>query len=339
MIKKKGVLLVNLGTPDNPDRKSVYKYLKEFLLDERVIDIPWLQRNLLVRAIIAPFRSGPSSRLYKKLWTKEGSPLKTNAYKLLKGVQELLGENYEVEVAMRYQTPTIKSGLASLREKAVDEIIVFPLFPHYASASTGSVHEEVMKELSSWQVIPELKLINSYYNLDGMIEVFVENARKYDISSYDHVLFSYHGLPQRQMIKANDFNHCLSSKDCCQQITDKNKFCYSAQCYGTTKALVEKMGLRKDQYTTCFQSRLGRDPWIQPYTSAILSERRKQGDKSLLVFCPAFVSDCLETTVEVTEEYREEFIKLGGDKLDLVDSLNDNPQWIKVVAEYIKSQN
>lgn len=339
MIKKKGVLLVNLGTPDSPDRKSVYKYLKEFLLDERVIDIPWLQRNLLVRGIIAPFRSGPSSKLYQKLWTKEGSPLKTNGYKLLKGVQDLLGENYEVELAMRYQTPTIKAGLASLRKKAVDEIIVFPLFPHYASASTGSVHEEVMKELSRWQVIPELKLINSYYNLDGMIEVFVENARKYDISSYDHVLFSYHGLPQRQMIKANDFNHCLSNKDCCQEITDKNKFCYSAQCYGTTRALVEKMGLRKDQYTTCFQSRLGRDPWIQPYTSAILSERRQQGDKSLLVFCPAFVSDCLETTVEVTEEYREEFIKLGGDKLDLVDSLNDNPHWIKVVAEYIKSQN
>ncbi len=339
MAKKIGVLLVNLGTPDNPDRKSVYRYLKEFLLDKRVIDIPWLQRNLLVRAIIAPFRSGPSSKLYQKLWTKEGSPLKTNGYKLQKGVQELLGEDYEVVLAMRYQTPTIESGLKALRKKAVDEIIVFPLFPHYASASTGSVHEEVMRIMSQWQVIPELRLINSFYNLEGMIDVFVENARKYDIKSYDHILFSYHGLPQRQMIKANDFNHCLSNKDCCQNITDANKFCYSAQCYATTKALVAKLGLLDKQYTTCFQSRLGRDPWIQPYTAATLVERRKMGDKSLLVFCPAFVSDCLETTVEVTDEYREEFIKLGGDKLDLVESLNDNPHWMEVVAAYIKRQN
>jgi ferrochelatase len=339
MAKKIGVLLVNLGTPDYPDRKSVYRYLKEFLLDKRVIDIPWLQRNLLVRLIIAPFRSGPSSKLYQKLWTKDGSPLKTNGYKLLEGVKELLGEGYEVELAMRYQTPTIKAGLEALRKKTVDEIIVFPLFPHYASASTGSVHEEVMKIISEWQVIPELKLINSYYDLEGMIDVFVENARKYDIASYDHILFSYHGLPQRQMIKANDFGHCLSNSECCQNITDVNKFCYSAQCFATTKALVKKMELKEGQYTTCFQSRLGKDPWIQPYTAKTLIERRNKGDKSLLVFCPAFVSDCLETTVEVTDEYRNDFIKLGGEKLDLVESLNDNPHWMAVVADYIKAQN
>lgn len=338
MGKKKGILLVNLGTPDNPERKAVYRYLKEFLLDKRVIDIPWLQRNLLVRLIIAPFRSAATSRLYKKLWTPEGSPLKINGYKLLEGLKQRLGPDYVVELAMRYQSPSIESGLMSLRKAAVDEIIVLPLFPHYASASTGSVHEEVMRIVSEWQVVPEMKLINSFYDLEGMIDVFISNANKYDVKSYDHILFSYHGLPQRQMIKANDFNHCLQSPDCCQAISEQNKFCYSAQCYATTRALVAKMGLTKDQYTTCFQSRLGKDPWIQPYTSKILEERRIKGDKSLLVFCPAFVSDCLETTIEVEEEYRDEFIKQGGEKLDLVESLNDNPQWIDVLANYIREQ-
>jgi len=337
-LKKIGVLIVNLGTPDEPDRPSVYRYLKQFLLDARVIDISWLARNLLVRGIIAPFRSGSSSKLYKKLWTKDGSPLKFYGQKLVAGVTELLDDNYEIELAMRYQNPSIEEGLKRLRSKLVDKIIVFPLFPHYASASTGSVHEEVMRIVSKWQVIPELELINSYYDLPEMIEVFAENARtNFDVGSYDHVLFSYHGLPQRQMKKADLSNHCLVKENCCQNICDQNKFCYSAQCYATTKALVKKLGLFEGQYTTCFQSRLGRDPWIQPYTSDVLKERRQAGDKNLLVFCPAFVSDCLETTIEVSEEYKEEFIKMGGESVDLVPSLNDNPRWIKIVSDYIRN--
>ena len=338
MTKKKGVLLVNLGTPDDPGRSAVYRYLKEFLLDKRVIDIPWLQRNLLVRLIIAPFRSAATSKLYQKLWTPEGSPLKVNGYKLLHGVRERLGPDYEVELAMRYQSPSIESGLMQLRKSTPDEIIIVPLFPHYASASTGSVHEEVMRIVSQWQVVPELKLINSYHDLSGMLDVFIDNAKKHNIESFDHILFSYHGLPQRQMIKANDHNHCLQSPDCCQTLTYRNRFCYSAQCFATTRAFVEKMGLKQGQYTTCFQSRLGKEPWIQPYTSEVLVERAKQGDKSLLVFCPAFVSDCLETTVEVKEEYRDEFVHLGGERLELVESLNDNPKWMDVLADFIREQ-
>ncbi len=332
---KKGVLIVNLGTPDDPSRGSVYRYLKQFLLDERVIDIPWLQRNLLVRGIIAPFRSGSSSKLYKMLWTPEGSPLKVYGEKLEKELQPLLGDEYEVVLAMRYQSPSIESGLKRLLDNNVSEIIVLPLFPHYASASTGSVHQEVMRLLSKEFVIPKVTFINSFYDNEAMIDVFVENAQQFDIPSYDHILFSFHGLPERQMVKSDRGNHCQQNKDCCKTLTIKNQFCYTAQCYQTAYAIAEKMNLTKDQYTVCFQSRLGRAEWVKPYTSDILEVRAEAGDKRLLVFCPAFVSDCLETTIEVSTEYMEEFEELGGDHVDLVPSLNDHPKWIEAVKEMV----
>lgn len=335
---KKGVLIVNLGTPDAPSRGAVYRYLKEFLLDPRVIDYPWLARNLLVRGIIVPFRSGASAKLYKKLWTPEGSPLKVYGERLEKGLKEALSDDYHVVLAMRYQSPSIKSAVDELLKAQVSEIIVLPLFPQYASASTGSVHEEVMRLLSKSGTIPNLRLINSYHDFGPMIDVYVENARKYDIDSYDHILFSYHGLPQRQLKKADTCNHCLQSEGCCETLSIKNQFCYSAQCHATTYAIAEKMGLSKDQYTICFQSRLGSDPWVQPYTSSIIEERAAKGDKRMLVFCPAFVSDCLETTVEVLDEYMEEFEAAGGDHLDLVESLNDHPKWIEAVKELVEQQ-
>ena len=332
---KKGVLIVNLGTPDDPSRGSVYRYLKQFLLDERVIDIPWLQRNLLVRGIIAPFRSGSSSKLYKMLWTPEGSPLKVYGEKLVADIRPMLGEEYEVVLAMRYQSPSIEKGLKYLLDAAVSEIIVLPLFPHYASASTGSVHQEVMRLLSKELAIPKLTFINSYYDNPAMIDVFIENAQQFDIPSYDHILFSFHGLPERQMVKADRGNHCLGNKDCCTTLTTKNQFCYTAQCHQTAYAIAEKMNLRKDQYTICFQSRLGRAEWVKPYTSDVLETRAEAGDKKLLVFCPAFVSDCLETTIEVSTEYQEEFEELGGEKVDLVPSLNDHPKWIEAVKDLV----
>ncbi len=333
---KKGILLVNLGTPDAPSRGAVYRYLKEFLLDRRVIDYPWLARNILVRGIIAPFRSGASAKLYKKLWTPEGSPLKVYGEQLAEGVQKELGDEYHVELAMRYQSPSIASALDKLLEAQVGEITVFPLFPQYASATTGSVHEEVMRLLAKKDTIPAVKLINSYYDDPRMVDIFVENARKYDLSSYDHILFSYHGLPQRQLRKADTCNHCLKTEGCCENISIKNQYCYSAQCYGTSYAIADKLGLKKEEYTICFQSRLGPEPWAQPYTSKIIEERAENGDKRLLVFCPAFVSDCLETTIEITDEYLEEFEEKGGDHLDLVESLNGNPKWIKAVAEMVR---
>lgn len=336
---KKGVLLVNLGTPNAPTYRSVFTYLNQFLTDGRVIDIPWLPRQILVRGIIVPFRSNSSAKLYKQLWTDKGSPLKFHGYALQEGVQKILGDDYLVELGMRYQNPSIESAFNNLVDAYVSEIIVLPLFPHYASASTGSVHEEVMGLLSKMQAIPPVKMINSFYDNPDMIKVFADNARKYDLEKFDHVLFSYHGLPQRHMRKADHSkSHCLKKEKCCETMCAENQFCYGAQCFATTHALAKELGISEDQYTQCYQSRLGRDPWMQPYTSDIIKERAEKGDKNILVFCPAFVADCLETTIEIKVEYQEEFEEEGGEHLQLVESLNDNPAWIEAVAKMIKKQ-
>ncbi len=330
-----GVLLVNLGTPDTPTRSAVYRYLKQFLLDPRVIDYPWLPRNLLVRGIIAPFRSGSSSRLYQRLWTENGSPLKFYGERLAAGLQQALGETYAVELGMRYQNPSVESAVDRLMQRQVQRIVVLPLFPQYASATTGSVHEEVMRILKQKQVIPELVLVNSYYDYDPMIRLFAENARQFQLDSYDHVLFSYHGLPQRQLRKADAFNHCLQTSGCCQRITPANQFCYSAQCHATTAAIVAQLELPEGSYTTTFQSRLGPEKWAQPYTSEVLDGLAANGAKRVLVFSPAFVADCLETLVEIGYEYQHRFEEKGGEKVDLVPSLNDHPEWIQAVKTLV----
>ncbi len=330
---KTGVLIVNLGTPDAPTRGAVYRYLKEFLLDPRVIDIHPIARNLLVRGIIAPFRSGKSAEAYRALWTENGSPLKYYGERLVAQLRDLLGEDYVVALAMRYQNPSIASAVQQLMAEKVGKIVVFPLFPQYASATTGSVHEEVMRLLSGQQLIPQVHLINGYCRWAPMVRLFADNARRYDLTQYDHILFSYHGLPQRQLRKGDAFNHCLQNPDCCQTLSPTNQFCYSAQCHATTKAIAAELGLQQEQYTVCFQSRLGRDPWTQPYTVRVLEDLAKnKGAKRVLVFCPAFTADCLETTIEIGAEYREDFIKWGGERLDLVESLNDKAEWAVAVA-------
>ncbi|HMQ45824.1 MAG TPA: ferrochelatase [Saprospiraceae bacterium] len=334
---KKGVLLVNLGTPDAPTRSAVYRYLKQFLLDARVVDYPWLARNLLVRGIIAPFRSGKSAKLYQQLWTPEGSPLKVYGERLARGVQQALGDEYAVELAMRYQNPSIESAIQRLLKQGVGSITVFPLFPQYASATTGSVHEAVMQVLSQEESIPDVHLINSYCDHPAMIDIFTDNARQFDLNSYDFVLFSYHGLPQRQLRKADrSGSHCLQREGCCHNLGQANQFCYSAQCQATTRAIVSKLGLEAGKYTTSFQSRLGPELWAQPYTSTILEEQARKGAKRILVFSPAFVADCLETLIEIGHEYQEEFEKMGGEKVDLVPSLNDDPRWIQAVAAMLR---
>ncbi len=335
---KKGVLLVNLGTPDDPSRGAVYRYLKQFLLDPRVIDYPWLPRNLIVRGIIAPFRSGSSSKLYKMLWTEDGSPLKVYGERVAEGVKAHLGEEYVVELAMRYQKPSIESAVDKLLAAQVAEIIVFPMFPQYASATTGSVHEEVMRVLAKKQTIPNVKLINSYYDYEPVVDIFAENAREFDLDSYDHIIFSYHGLPARQLRKGDPTgSHCQKKENCCQNIGLVNQFCYSAQCHATTRAIVDKLGLSPDRYTTAFQSRLGPEEWAKPYTSKVLEEQAEKGAKRILVFSPAFVADCLETIIEIGTEYQEEFEEMGGEKVDLVPSLNDDPRWVEAVAELVRA--
>lgn len=336
-LSKKGILLVNLGTPDSPSVSDVRRYLNEFLMDGRVIDVNPIWRAMLVKGIIVPFRGPKSAKLYKEIWSDTtGSPLLHYSKLQVKGLSQLLGDDYHVELAMRYQNPSIESALNKLKDAAVNSIQVIPLFPHYASASTGSVIDKVMEIVKDWQTIPDISFINSFHNDELMIETFAENAMKHNPETFDHILFSFHGLPQRQLIKSDHSGkHCLKTDNCCSTLTVNNQFCYSAQCYDTARLIAQKLNWPKDRYTVCFQSRLGKDPWVQPYTSTVIKEVAKKGVKRLLVFCPAFVADCLETVYEVTVEYGDEFKALGGEHIQLVESLNDHPKWIESLQQMV----
>ncbi|GAA4336672.1 ferrochelatase [Mucilaginibacter gynuensis] len=334
---KKGILLVNLGTPDSPSTGDVRRYLDEFLMDPRVIDVNAALRTFLVKAVIVPFRAPKSAKLYKAIWDdKTGSPLKHYSILQRDALQQRLGDGYMVELAMRYQNPSIELALDNLKAALVDSIQVIPMFPQYASASTGSVYEKVMRLVKDWPTPPPISFINSFHDDDLMIKTFADNGRKYQPEKYDHILFSFHGLPQRQLIKADHtHSHCLKVNDCCQTLTDKNKFCYSAQSYHTARLIAAELNISKEDYTVCFQSRLGSDPWVQPYTSEVIAQLAKEGKKRLLVFCPAFVADCLETVFEVTEEYGAEFKHLGGEEVQLVESLNDSPTFIDALERMV----
>ncbi len=335
---KKGVLLVNLGTPDSPEVSDVRTYLDEFLMDERVIDINAFKRALLVKGIIVPFRSPKTSKLYKEIWDENGSPLLYFSKIQVAMVQEKLGDEYHVELAMRYQNPSIASALDKLKAAMVESIQVIPLFPQYASASTGSVIQKVMELVGKWQTIPPISFINSFHDNELMIDTFAQNAEKYQPESYDQILFSFHGLPERQLKKCDHSGqHCLKKNDCCATLTDVNKFCYSAQCHDTARLIAKRLNIPAEKYSVCFQSRLGKEPWVQPYTSEVLKELAEKGKKRLLVFCPAFVADCLETLYEVSVEYHEEFRALGGEEVQLVASLNDDPKFIEALVAMVKN--
>ncbi|MGL1889408.1 MAG: ferrochelatase [Reichenbachiella sp.] len=332
---KKGVLLVNLGTPDSPSVSDVRKYLREFLIDGRVIDIPFIPRWLLVNLIIAPFRGPKSAKEYMKLWEDRGSPLKYYSEDLASAVQTTLGEEYVVELGMRYQSPSVESALLKLKKQNVSAIKVLPLFPQYASATTGSIIEEVNRIVSQWQIIPEIEFINQFLRHDKFLDTIANNAKVLmKGQEYDHFLFSYHGLPERQIYKA-EINKC-NLGDCCNSCEDENIYCYRAQCFETTRLLAQKLELKERQVTTCFQSRLGKDPWIKPYAEDSLKALAGSGIKKVLVFSPAFVADCLETTLEVGETYQEEFIEAGGETWDLVPSLNVDPLWVECVSDLVK---
>jgi ferrochelatase len=334
---KTGVLLVNLGTPDSPSVPDVRKYLREFLMDERVIDIPFLNRWLLVNLIIAPFRAPKSAKIYQEVWLPSGSPLKVYGLSNERVLGEELGSEYVVRLAMRYQNPGIPSVLAEMEKMNLKKIIVIPFFPQYASATSGSVHQKVMETVKTWQNIPEIVFAGDFYKHPLLVQGFADNAAKFlQNNSYEHYVFSYHGLPERQTVKAHHGKTC-KELGCEEGITEQNYTCYKAQCFETTRLLAEKLGLTKDSYTTCFQSRLGKEVWIQPYTEDVVKELAGKGIKKVLAFSPAFVADCLETTIEVGEEYKEMFIELGGEQWDLVESLNDTPIWIELLKDLVKT--
>lgn len=334
---KTGVLLVNLGTPDSTSVADVRKYLREFLMDKRVIDIPFISRWLLVNLIIAPFRAPKSAKIYRKLWEERGSPLMFHGEDVKEKLQRRLGDAYQVELAMRYQNPSISSVLEKFRKVPFEKLIIVPLFPQYASATNGSVHDKVMEVVKNWQVIPEITFSGPFFYREKFIRGFADNARRnMENREFDHVVFSYHGLPERQIHKAAFNNFCQLSEKCCSKYTSLNRYCYRAQCFETSRLLAEKLKINKEDYTVCFQSRLGKDPWIQPYAEDVIKNLAEQGKKSILAFSPAFVADCLETTVEVGEEFEEMFLEHGGKHWQLVESLNSNDIWVECLKEIVE---
>ena len=333
-----GVLLVNLGTPKSQRPRDVKRYLHQFLTDGRVIDLPWLARQLLVRGFIVPKRYRESAKTYDVIWREEGAPLMIYGKKLEAVLQKRLGNRFSVCLAMRYQNPSIESGLEKLRKQGLHHLMILPLFPHYASATTGSVHQKVLEIISRWPVIPSLNLVQTYAQHPHFIKAIVGCAKKYDPDSYDHLLFSYHGLPERQLYKLDESKHCLKTSDCCRMMTQSNRHCYGAQCWLTTKALTSHLELKPDRYTHCYQSKLGKDPWMCPYTSEVIKKCAKSGKKRLLVFCPSFACDCLETLHEIGVEYRTLFRENGGEELDFVEGLNDHPAWVEALKILIDEQ-
>ncbi|MEO5601927.1 MAG: ferrochelatase [Cyclobacteriaceae bacterium] len=333
MNKKTGVLLINLGTPDSPSVADVRSYLSQFLNDPRVIDIPWFWRKILVNLIIVPFRAPKSAKIYQKLWTENGSPLLYYSKQVTGLLQTELGSQYEVHLAMRYKNPSIPDVMEIMRKKNFSRLIVLPLFPQYASASTGSAIDEVMRVMRQWWVIPEVKFISQYYDHPTFIKAIVERGRSYDIGNFDHVLFSYHGLPDRQVDKVYDEGLC-AEHHCEEEITEDNKYCYKATCYATTRLIAADLGIPAHQYTVCFQSRLDKK-WLTPFSDKVVEDCARKGMKKILVFSPAFTADCLETIIEIGEEYQDIFRAHGGQKVQLVESLNGHPVWIQCLKQLV----
>ncbi|MDX2195619.1 MAG: ferrochelatase [Cytophagales bacterium] len=329
-----GVLIVNLGTPDSYSTADVRKYLREFLSDKWVLDINPIVRFLLVNLIIAPFRAPKSSKNYQKLWTANGSPLKHYGYSIQDMLQMQLGAGYEVQLGMRYKNPSIKEALQKLMAKKVKKILVIPLFPQYASATTGTVIDEVQRQISKYWLIPELHIISNYYDNAAMLSCYANNAKTYLAQvQYDHILISFHGIPQRHILKGST-GYCKLG-NCCDAISAQNHFCYRAQCYATARGIANELQLSQNQYTVVFQSRLGKEPWLEPYAEDTIKRLPGMGYKNVLVLAPSFTADCLETTMEIGDEYLHLFKANGGTHLQLVHSLNDSPEWVKVLKEMV----
>jgi len=332
--KKTAVILINVGTPDEPKVTAVRRYLTEFLNDRRVIDIPLVLQKILVNLIIVPFRAPKSTKLYQRLWTEKGSPLLYFSESLKDGLQNQLGSKADVFMAMRYGNPSISKALSVIHAGNYDRVIVFPQFPQYASSTNGTAIQAVIDGMRKWNTIPEVQIINQFYDHPAFLDAFAERIRSYQPDKFDHVVFSYHGLPNRHLEK-NHPSESIKTCNCETALPEFGKFCYKATCYQTSRELAARLGLTPAQYSVSFQSRLSNN-WMTPFTDQNLIERAKSGCKNILVAAPAFVADCLETTVEIGYEYKEMFAENGGEKLQMVESLNDSPAWIKAMDEILK---
>jgi ferrochelatase len=332
---KKGIILINLGSPDSTKVTDLRKYLDQFLMDERVIDKPWLFRALLVKGIIIPFRAPKSAEAYKQIWTEEGSPLIVFTKRLQQALQSRIDE--PVEIAMRYGNPTPEEAYSALLSKDPDikEVIVLPLYPHYAMSSYETA-VEYMKEIHQQKKYPfTLSFVPPFYNDEKYLNALAENIRPYLERKYDHILFSYHGVPARHIRKSDVTGcHCLQSDDCCEKPSPAHQFCYRHQVRTTTRLVCERLEIPTDQYSISFQSRLGKG-WLEPFTDFRLAEMPKEGIKNLLILCPAFVSDCLETLEEIAMRGKEIFMNAGGESFAMIPCLNTNPLWVDAVEEMV----
>jgi ferrochelatase len=339
------VLLLNLGTPDAPSVSHVRRYLREFLSDPRVIDLHPVARWLLLNLVILPFRPAKSAAAYQAIWgapgaAVEGSPLLFHSRAFERGVRTTLGPGYVVELAMRYGSPSIAESLGKLMARNPTKLVVAPLFPQYSSAASGSALARVYELLGDGWNVPAIETLEPFYDAPAFIDAFAEVARRHlDAFRPDFVLFSYHGLPERHVRKSDPTGqHCLRSGACCDAIVPANHYCYRAHCFATSRALATKLGLGAGDHSVSFQSRLGRTPWIKPYTDLVLPELARAGKRRLAVLCPAFVADCLETVEEIGIRADAQWRSLGGEALHLVPSLNAEPTWIRALADLVRDE-
>ena len=332
----KGVLLVNLGSPDSPEPKDVKKYLGEFLMDERVIDVPYWARTLLVKGIILNTRPKASAKAYKKIWWDEGSPLIVLSERLQNSTQKQV--DFPVALAMRYGSMTIKKGLQELVDKGVDEVFLIPLYPQYAMATTETIL--VLAEDIRKAHFPQISIQHkkSFYNDPNYIEVLSNSIAKHlEGKDYEHLLFSYHGVPERHIRKSDiTKSHCKIDGSCCVTPSPAHEFCYRHQCLEVTRLVGEKLNLEANTFSTSFQSRLGFDPWLQPYTDRTIERLGKNGLKKMVIVTPAFVSDCLETLEEIAMEGEEIFHEMGGKEFTTIPCLNDDQEFVDLLSIYIK---
>jgi protoporphyrin/coproporphyrin ferrochelatase len=332
---KKGVLLVNLGSPDSPEPKDVKKYLGEFLMDERVIDVPFWARTLLVKGIILNTRPKASANAYKKIWWDEGSPLIVISERLQKKLQKQV--DIPVALAMRYGGMTIKKGLQELVDKGVEKVFIIPLYPQFAMATTETIL--VLAEEIQQQYFPNLEMesLPAFYNKEDYIEVLANSIKaSLKDKDFEHLLFSYHGVPERHIRKRDiTKSHCKIDGSCCKTPSKAHEFCYRHQCYEVTRLVANKLQLKPETYSTSFQSRLGFDPWLQPYTDRTIERLGNQGIKKMAIVTPAFVSDCLETLEEIAMEGKEIFHEVGGKVFTTIPCLNDNDDWILLLSKWI----
>ena len=334
---KRAVLLVNLGSPDSYAVKDVKRYLGEFLMDERVIDIPYMLRWLLIKGIILNTRPKKSAAAYKKIWWEEGSPLIVLSERFFNQLSADLP--IPAALGMRYGNPSIHATIQKLIDKHpdIEELLLVPLYPHYAMSSYETVVEKVNEDLSDICPHVRLSVMPPFYKEEDYIELLANSIKPHLEKDFDKVLFSYHGIPERHVKKSDPTGkHCLNVENCCQVDSEAHDFCYRHQVHTTTWKVVEKLGLTKDQYDISFQSRLGNDPWLQPFTDKMLEEYPKQGVKKLVIVCPAFVSDCLETLEEIAMEGKEEYLEAGGEEYTVVPCLNEDPAWVKVMSKWVK---